>query len=212
MALFLGALLTYRYPMAAGFFLGVATAATYFPMFVVPIWLSFYRHQGAGRFLLAFAAALALGLWYLSVTLSSHEQLESSIELAIKSAGWQPWKDPRAEGFWLGVHWAYRIPVFLLFLSFAIGTAFWPSPKNLAHVIALSAAVFIALQWWFADQGGVYVLWYLPLMIFRPNLQDRVAPAIAAETDWLSRLTAWMLARLRRFLRLQQPARTDVAS
>ena len=55
---------------------------------------------------------------------------------------------------------------------------YWPSPKNLAHVIALCAAVFISLQWWFADQGGVYTFWYVPLMllmVFRPNLQDRVA-------------------------------------
>src|ERR1041385_8755897 len=62
MALFLGAVLMYRFPSAAGFFLGVATATTYFPLFVLPIWLSFYRQQGAGRFLFAFVATVGLCL------------------------------------------------------------------------------------------------------------------------------------------------------
>ena len=43
MALFLGALVAYRWPMIAGAILGLATAATYFPVFVLPIWISFYR-------------------------------------------------------------------------------------------------------------------------------------------------------------------------
>ena len=57
-----------------------------------------------------------------------------------------------------------------------IATAFWPTPKNLAHVIALSAAVLIGIQFWYAEQGGIYVLWYLPfllVLVFRPNLLDR---------------------------------------
>jgi hypothetical protein len=59
------------------------------------------------------------------------------------------------------------------------------------------------MQMWYADQGGVYVLWYLPLvllMVFRPNLSDRRPVVIAPETDWLARLgrllgrvTAWLL-------------------
>jgi hypothetical protein len=58
-------------------------------------------------------------------------------------------------------------------------------------VISLSAAVFIGIQFWYADQGGSYVLWYLPLLmllVFRPNLSDRRPPPIQPETDWLVRL------------------------
>lgn len=209
MALFLGTLLTFRYPIATGCLLGVATAATYFPLFILPIYVSFYRQRGVGRFLVSFAAVLALGLIYLGLMLSSEAKFEESWELTMKSPGWQPWaRDPKLEGFWSGVHWAYRIPVFLLFLIFVLGTTFWPTPKNLAHVIALSAAVFIAVQWWCADQGGVYILWYLPLLlllIFRPNLQDRMPPLIQPETDWLTRSLHWLAATGRRFLPL--PAR-----
>jgi hypothetical protein len=206
MALFLGTVLAYRMPTLAGAVLGAATAATYFPIFVLPIWLSFYRERGLGRFLAAYLLALAVCLGVIGLMLSANNALTSSIENALTSAAWQPWARIPAttEGFWAGVPWAYRIPVFLLFLSFVVGTMFWPAPKNLAHVIALCAAVFIALQWWGAEQGGVYILWYLPLMlllVFRPNLQDRVAPPIVEETDWLSRSLRWCAGVLRRVVK-----------
>ena len=201
MALFLGAIVAYRYPTLAGGILGLATAATYFPVFVLPLWLSFYRERGMGRFLVAYLIAL---------TLSLHDQLQASIESALGSAAWQPWLPPdAAEGFWTGVHWAYRIPVFLVFFAFVGTTMFWPTPKNLGHVIALTAAVFISLQWWCAEQGGTYVLWYLPLLlllVFRPNVQDRVPPPIAPEADWLTRSLDWTLARLRRIFKRPQPS------
>ncbi len=211
MALFLGAIVAYRSPTLAGFILGLAAAATYFPVFVLPLWLSFYRGCGMGRFLGAFLAAMTIFLANLALTLSLHDQLTPSLQMALDSAAWQPWKIPPAstEGFWTGLHWAYRIPVFLVFLSFVGVTMFWPTPKNLAHVIALSAAMFISLQWWCADQGGTYVLWYLPLMlllVFRPNMQDRVPPPIAAETDWLARSLEWGKRQFRRIFKRAQPA------
>ena len=210
MALFLGTILAYRSPTLAGSILGVAAAATYFPLFVLPIWLSFYRGNGMGRFLTAFLLALTVGLGTIGMTLWLNDELESSIAHARLSAAWQPWLPITAlEGFWTGVHWAYRIPVFLLFLSFVVTTMFWPSPKNLAHVIALCAAVFISLQWWCADQGGIYILWYMPLLlllIFRPNLQDRVAVPIVAETDWLTRSLRWCIRLVRRLVRWPEAA------
>ena len=210
MALFLGTLLAYRHPTVSGAILGLATAVTYFPAFVLPIWLSFYRGGGMGRFLTAFLLALGLCLGSLALTLWLNDEFALSIRNARNSAAWQPWLTPptTSEGFWAGVPGAYRIPVFLLFLSFVVGTMFWPAPKNLAHVIALCAAVFISLQWWCADQGGVFVLWYMPLlllMVFRPNLQDRVALPIVPETDWLTRSLSWCLNRLKRLVRTPAP-------
>ena len=211
MALFLGTILVHRRPMLTGALLGIASAATYFPVFAVPIWISFYRQRGTGRFLAAFLLCLAAGLGYLGMTLWFNDELEGSLGLAFKSTAWQPWLPPGdtpAEGFWAGVPWAYRIPIFLLFLSFVLTTTFWPAPKNLAHVIALSAGVFISLQWWGADQGGVYVLWYVPLLlllVFRPNLHERVAPLIVPETDWLSLSLGWCVRMARRVLKRPQP-------
>ena len=75
-------------------------------------------------------------------------------------------------------------------MAFVIVTVFWPTPRNLGQVIAQTAAVPIGVQFWYADQGGVYVLWYLPLllmMVFRPNLSERRPPLINPDTDWLRR-------------------------
>jgi hypothetical protein len=166
--------------------------------------------------LMAFFLSLAAGLGYLAVTLSLRDELVDSLRLALDSTAWQPWLAPGdAEGFWAGVPWAYRIPIFLLFLSFVLTTTIWPAPKNLAHVIALSAGVFISLQWWGADQGGVFVLWYVPLLlllVFRPNLHERVAPLIVPQTDWLSLSLGWCVRMVRRMLyRPQQPVQRTAA-
>ena len=59
---------------------------------------------------------------------------------------------------------------------------FWPAEKNLAELIALSAALLVASQFWYLDKGGTLVMLYLPLaiaMMFRPTLAIRrpVCPA-----------------------------------
>jgi hypothetical protein len=179
MAFLLWAVAAYRLPALAGLFLGLAAGTFYFPALTVPVWLSFYWRRGFGRFAVCFLVAVGLSL--------AATCLLSPLDLP----DWQPWKVPAGDSFWTGVHWAYRIPVFVAYLAFVATTAFWPSPKNLAHVLALSAAVLIGVQFWYADEGGVYVLWYLPLLlllVFRPNLSDRQPVAIQAETDWLVRL------------------------
>ena len=51
--------------------------------------------------------------------------------------------------------------------------------QHLSHLIALSTAILVGIQFWHADQGGVYVLWYLPLillMVFRPGLSSAEPP------------------------------------
>jgi hypothetical protein len=49
----------------------------------------------------------------------------------------------------------------------------------------------LGTQFWDAQQGGIYMAWYLPLLlltIFRPNLEDRVAvTAISEGWPWLRR-------------------------
>ena len=211
MALFLGTILLYRRPTLSGALLGIAGACTYFPLFALPIWVSFYRQRGVGRFLTAFVVSLAAVLGYVGMTLWLSDDLHESLDFALESTAWQPWLPPgdiRPEGFWAEAPWAYRIPIFLLFLFFVLTTTIWPAPKNLAHVIALSAGVFISLQWWGADQGGVYVLWYVPLLlllVFRPNLHDRVAPLIVPQTDWLSLSVGWCVRMARRVIHRPQP-------
>lgn len=205
MVLVIWALVAYRWPMLAGTLLGLAAATAYFPALVLPLWISFYWRRGAGRFIVA--AGLTAGLWllaiglYLALTGDLTAQLRDSFD-------WLPWKPSHTEGFWTGLHSAYRIPLFIGYLAFVLLTAFWPYPKNLAHVLALSAAVILGVQFWYADQGGVYVLWYLPLLmllVFRPNLADRRAVDINPDTDWFTRLQRTLGRFLSRWLKPKEP-------
>jgi hypothetical protein len=48
-------------------------------------------------------------------------------------------------------------------------------------LIALTAALLVASQFWYLDEGGTLVLMYLPmvlLMIFRPNLSTKRPPPV----------------------------------
>src|SRR5205814_7180622 len=78
-------------------------------------------------------------------------------------------------GFWSLYNPAYRIPVFATFLVLLVSLSIWPLKKNLETLLANSAAIIVATQFWYPDQGGIYVLWYLPLMLivtFRPRLAN----------------------------------------
>jgi hypothetical protein len=207
-ALIVWAIAVYRMPLLAGVFLGLAAGTIYFPALLFPLWLSFYWRRGAGRFSAAFLATVALSVGVTAVTLWCSPDLARRLNETIAASDWQPWKVPNAEGIWTGAHWAYRIPVFILYLAFVVATALWPAPKNLAHVIALSAAVLIGIQFWYADQGGVYVLWYLPLfllLVFRPNLSERYPPLIPSESDWLLRAGAALKRLACKLLHLPEP-------
>ena len=60
-----------------------------------------------------------------------------------------------------------------------MASVFWPYPKNLGHVVAWSAALILGVQFWYAEAGGIYILWYLPLLLlvaFRPSLTECVPP------------------------------------
>lgn len=194
MALLVWAVVTYHRPLMSGFILGLAIGSVYFPILVVGVWFSFYRGRGAWRFLLAVMVGVGLCLFFLAMLawLSGEGWSRFTIMMPVALRDWLPWV-PVADtvpGIWQGMHWAYRMPVFLLCLTLVILTFFWPSPKNLAHLLALNCAVLISTQFWYADRGGVYVLWYLPLfllMVFRPNLSNGRPPEIP-ENDWLSRV------------------------
>jgi len=210
MALMVWAVYAYRIPTLSGSLLGLAAATTYFPVVTFPVWLGFYWKRGAGRFASAFAltggVCLAIVVW----TLWIDNELARAIQTGLSLPDWQPWRQPfdDTQGFWKDIHWAYRMPVFIGYLAMMGVNSIWPSPKNLANVLALSAAAIIGVQFWYADQGGIYILWYLPfllLLVFRPNLVDCRPLPIPRESDWLVRLGRWLGRRILRLLRLPEP-------
>ncbi len=195
------AVFAYRRPMACGTLLGLAAGSVFFPLLLFPLWFGFYRGRGSIRFTVGFLLATILSLAVTALVLWSRGEFNRHLSIALSLSDWQAWKQPHTESIWTGAHWAYRIPVFILYMAFVVVTIFWPTPRNLAQVIAQTAAVVIGVQFWYADQGGVYVLWYLPLlllMIFRPNLSERRPPLISPETDWVRRYAKAIRNRVRR--------------
>jgi hypothetical protein len=200
-ALLVWAVATYRMPRMAGMLLGCGAGTVFFPVLLFPLWLAFYRNRGGAHFVTGF---VILALCCLAITgglLWLENDLGPILGETLTHSDWQPWRVPTSEGFWTGVHWAYRIPVFIAFCAMMVAIVLWPASKNLAHLLALSAAVLIGVQFWYSDHGGVYVLWYLPLLlllVFRPNMSDRRPPLLpsAGGQGRLSRL----LAALGRFL------------
>ena len=100
------------------------------------------------------------------------------------------WRNPfnvQSVGFWEYYEPGYRIPVLAAFVAICGGLAIWPPQKNLGTLLSCSAAVMLAAQFWHANQGGLFMAWYLPLLIltiFRPNLEDRVALSAVRDIRW----------------------------
>src|SRR4029079_7999765 len=81
--------------------------------------------------------------------------------------------------FWISHEVAYRIPVLVTYFVMLVALTVWPQRKSLAQVITHSAAIVIGTQFWYPQQGGIYVLWYLPLLLlvlFRPLMTNHLAP------------------------------------
>ena len=221
MALTVWAVLCYRRPLLAGMFLGAAVGTSIFLIVILPAWLSFYGPRGATRFLLAVIVSASLGLALLAGIFWLNGEWPSSLQSPWRGFDWLPWKKPPegSSGFWQAMALssrgmaAYRIPVFVASMALVLLSAFWPRPKTLAHVIALSVASLLTVQFWYADRGGVYILWYLPLLlllVFRPNLEDKI-PREPRPDDLLARLVG-ALGWFVRFLvaRVTSPGRLHV--
>jgi len=181
-ALIVWAVAMHRRPMVSGVLLGLACGTVFFPIFLLPVWVAFYWKRGALRFGLALVLTCAglLG----SLILTSADSI-SFKKQTLGSIDWSVLKFQAEEGvgFWSLYNPAYRIPVFATFLVLLVALTIWPYRKNLEHLLAHSAAIVVATQFWYPHQGGIYVLWYLPLMLvvtFRPRLNH--LPLEDAET------------------------------
>ncbi len=178
-ALIVWALVSYRNPLASGGLLGLACGTLLFPLFLLPLWVVFYGKQGAGRFVIALGAVAAvLAASLLLTSADSHSfitQIRGSID-------WSSLKmNSDALGFWSTHDGAYRIPVIVTFFVMLLTLTFLPREKNLEHLLGHSTAIIVATQLWYPQQGGAYVLWYLPLLLavmFRPKLTSQTPPVI----------------------------------
>lgn len=178
------ALAAYRTPVVSGLLLGLAAGMIYYPLFLLPLWCSFYWRRGVVRFLFGVAVALALLAATLALVSPSWASFSEQLQ---QMFGVRNPLEVNPSGFWQYYAKAFRIPVLTAFVALSVGLLFWPAQKNFGTLLSCSAAVMLATQFWHADLGGLYMAWYLPLLIltiFRPNLEDRVALSTVREM-WL---------------------------
>jgi hypothetical protein len=171
-ALLVWAVAAYRRPIVAGILMGLAAGVIYYPLFLLPLWCGFYLRRGLLRFTVAAVLTLVLLVATLALTpgpFTDHLQ---------QMFGWMNPLEADVLGFWQYHELAYRIPVVVTFVALCASLALWPPQKNLGTLLSCSAAVMLGTQFWDPHRGGIYMAWYLPLLlltIFRPNLEDRVA-------------------------------------
>ncbi|MFM8890871.1 MAG: hypothetical protein ACKOTB_04460 [Planctomycetia bacterium] len=184
-ALVVWAIAGYRRPFLSGALIGLATGTIYYPVFLLPRWCGFYWQRGIRRFALGVAAALfalVFGLWFTSPDWAVFaEQLRQMF-------GWIFPNDVSLEGFWALPYNdpVFRLPVLAAFVAMISTLAIWPAPKNLGTLMSCTAAVLLGSQFWKAHNGGLFMAWFLPvllLVIFRPNLENRVA-TLVLDADW----------------------------
>ena len=174
-ALIVWAILLYRRPLFSGAMLGLAFGTIYYPMFLLPLWISFYWRRGLVRFLLGFFAMVAILVVTLAVTSSDMAMFLARLQ---QMFGIQFPVGEQLRGAWQFWNEVYRYPILAAFVALCISFVLWPAQKNLATLLSCSAAIMLGTQFWHAYGGGLALAWYLPLLlltVFRPNLEDRVA-------------------------------------
>lgn len=173
-ALLVWAVVMYRRPVVSGLFLGLAASLIFYPLFLLPLWCGFYWQRGLIRFSVAVAAVLVF-MAILLIPLVGVADYPDSLRHMF---GWVGAAGRDASGFWTRHAPVFRIPVAAAFMALSVSLAFWPAQKNLGTLLSCSAAVMLGTQFWHMPQGGLYMAWYLALLIltiFRPNLEDRMA-------------------------------------
>lgn len=192
-ALIVWALVSYRNPLVSGGLLGLACGTLLFPLFLLPLWVVFYGKQGAGRFAIALGAVAAVLVASLLLTSADSHSFTTQIRGSIDWSSLRLKSD--AVGFWSthdGAYEAYRIPVIVTFFVMLLTLTFLPREKNLEHLLGHSTAIIVATQLWYPQQGGAYVLWYLPLLLavmFRPKLASQTPPVIVPAPSEEQQLT-----------------------
>jgi hypothetical protein len=189
-ALLLWAIVFYRHPQYAGMLIGLGMGTSYFALYLLPLWISFYWQRGLVRFVLG--VVISLGVLTGLLALTSENFLSFWYRFQAMFGLWSMAMD-NLRGIWdsrlPGWPPVYRIPVLAVFVILCGGFAVWPAQKNLGTLLSCSAAVMVATQFWHGYDGGMYMAWYLPLAlltVFRPNLEDRIALTVLGE-GWFPR-------------------------
>lgn len=178
-ALIVIAVACFMRPALTGFLIGVAAGWMPACLGLLPLWAGFYRKRGFWRFSITGGLVTVGCAWigYRAPLLSAW--FRSLGARSWSEAGVWPGGDALPENsFWSGIDSNYRLPVQIAYLILVVLAALLPFRKNLGELIALSATLLAASQFWYLEAGGTLVILYLPLvilMMFRPNLASKQA-------------------------------------
>jgi hypothetical protein len=177
-ALLLWGILCYRYPAAVGVLIGLASGTMFFPLFTLPLWLAYYGKKQW----LAFSAGVGL-VWSLILIVMNFVSMDTHtfLQQMLGAINWQllSFSAPiKEDGFYqLLFHPAYRIPVMVGYIILVVFASILSAKATLTRLIANLAAVIVGTQFWYPQAGGIYILWYLPLLlilVFRPRIVQRI--------------------------------------
>ena len=162
-------------PIGSAVLLGLGTAAYWFPVFLVPLWLSAFRGRGAWRFGITYAAA---GVVFLGLVLWGPGRADARLRTVFEATAhaeegvagnWDRYAD--VEGFWGPLvrldsrcGWL-RVGITVAFLAFCLVLWAWPRARRPLALAGLTAAVVVGTQIWKSNQTGEYIGWYLPILL-----------------------------------------------
>lgn len=194
-ALIVWAFVCYRKPVVSGVLLGLACGTLLFPVFLLPIWVAYYGRRDAARFAAALVCVGMVLLGSLALTsIDSNSFVQKtigSINLALAALSGAD----ISSGFWANVDYlsVYRLPVMVAYFVMLIVMTIWPRRRNVEVLLAQSTAAIVGTQLWYTPNGGIYLLWYLPLMlmvVFRPRLTHLRNPGDGQELDEAANVTS----------------------
>lgn len=186
-SLLVWAVVLYRRPMLAGMMVGLASGIIYYPAFLIPLWCSFYWERGVKRFVTGVLLMIAMLLVAMALTATNVDDFVAHL---MQMFGIRLPTLPVRQGIWKLWDPSYRYTLIVVFVLLSFSFVVWPAQKNLAALISCSGAIMLAAQFWHAYGGGVFIAWYLPLLlltIFRPNLEDSLAVTKVPEGWWAKR-------------------------
>ena len=179
-ALLVWAIVMYRRPLLAGAMIGLAFGTIYYPVFLLPLWISFYWQRGLTRFLIGAAGDGRAAGAGAGVHVERHVRCSWPACSRCSACDCRSWTN-RCRRVAILEARSIATRSWRLTSGLSLSMALWPAQKNLGTLISYSAAVMLGTQFWHAHSGGLALAWYLPLLlltIFRPNLEDRVALAV----------------------------------
>lgn len=189
-SLLVWAVVFYRRPLLAGMMIGLASGTIYYPAFLLPLWCSFYWERGLKRFVTGVLLMIGVLVVTMAITATSTEQFLKDL---VQMFGLRTPRSTNLYGIWQTWNYVYRYPILAAFVALSFSFTIWPAQKNLGTIISCSAAMMLAAQFWHAYEGGIFIAWFLPLLlltIFRPNLEDRLALNRLSRGWWLERQLA----------------------